>query len=111
MLLVYILSASPVTNHANNNKTNKSCPEKIKSRLRNYFITLCLYYKNKLPKGHAGRWINSNLLYRHIISNKIPYEDWKAFILQQLLNNIDQWLEPKTLCYLHADKTIDKMGK
>ena len=80
----------------------------MKSRMRNYFITLCLYYKNKLPAVHSGRWINSNLLYKHVVANNIPYEDWKVFILQQLNSNTDQWLDANALGLMQSTSTEER---
>ena len=84
-----------------------SLTDTLKSRARNMFITMCLHYKSKLPKSHAGRLINSNLLYKHVVANCIPVDDWKLFIIQQIQYNSHQWLDSSTLDNLKCCEVKD----
>jgi len=87
---------SPIKTKAMNNKSYEvgQNVEKIRSEaeLKRKFYSLCVNKKLLLPKNHIGQMVESSRLYSFANKMGIVEKDWDDYILDQLKNKPDQWI-------------------
>ena len=80
-------------NNFEGNETDKSHENRIKvtNDLKKYFYSMCLITKLSFSSRDPAQYIQIHELYKKIIENDIPIENWEEFIKEEF-QNPDRWV-------------------
>ena len=80
-----------------------SVEEKQKSQkaaMKRYFYTLVTNAKKTIGGRQMGYYAVTLLLYNEVTKKKLSVDDWPSFIIKELNDTPDKWIDPKQLAKL-----------
>ena len=68
-----------------------------KAQMKRYFYTLVTNAKKTLGGKHMGYYAETQLLFNEALKQQKSVDDWPNFIMNELNNTPDKWVDPKKL--------------